>query len=94
MSNFKKVSKQEFDAFIASYPRQLERHLLRLTQPERLQFCDKSLGVWPEFVVADYATSGGNPADIWAQVPGNWQVRSDLLGGARDCMSETAHQTD
>lgn len=71
---FRKVSKEEFDAFIAAYPRPLIRHLCTIISPEPLQFCDATLGVWPEFVVAYYQTWGCDPNDIWAEVPGEWHI--------------------
>lgn len=73
-SPFKSVTQAEHDAFIAAYPRPLKRGLLTICTPEILQHNDFTLGKWPESVVASYSTYGGDPTDIWAPVPGNWEI--------------------
>lgn len=76
----KSVTKAEFDQFVADYPRPLKRHLATIFEPPILQLCDETLGVWPEFVVASYSTLGGDPNDIWAEVPCNWAIREEMAG--------------
>ena len=39
-----KVSKEQFDAFLANYPRPLQKHLTTICDPEMLGFYDFSLG--------------------------------------------------
>jgi hypothetical protein len=65
MQNLKPVSKEEFDAFLASYPRKLVRDVARMFDPELITFNDFSDGkAWPDSVVACY-TEGGNSARPW-----------------------------
>lgn len=70
----KEVSSAEFDAFIAAYPRPLERHVLGMFEPPLLQFGDATLvddpearGTWQFCVVACYITAydDENPAHGW-----------------------------
>ena len=70
----KSATKEEFDAFLAAYPRKLYSSVLTIVQPERMQFYDDTLGIWPEFVVASYWLWGADDNDIWAQVPGKWMI--------------------
>lgn len=74
---FRKVTEAEFKAWLEAYPRPLEAHLCTIMEPEPLQYCDRTLGVWPEFVVAYYLTWGCDPKDTWAKVPGEWHVLAD-----------------
>lgn len=49
----KKVSKEEFDKFLADYPNKLEQDTVGFVDPPQRQFNDFSDGkVWPESVVA------------------------------------------
>lgn len=52
-------SKEEFDAFIASYHRPLVHDVLRTVEPERIQYNDFTLGNWPDSVVALLILLGG-----------------------------------
>lgn len=77
--DWKHVTEDEFKAFIAAYPRPLQADLLRICDPSRMQYNDFSGGkVWPESVVADYATWGCDPNNIWSETPGEWRIRTDL----------------
>ena len=38
MSEFKQVTKEEFDDFVNSYPNPLERHLITICDPEMLGY--------------------------------------------------------
>lgn len=51
--NSKKVSKEEFDAFVASYPIPLHSNVAHMFEPPVLTLNDFSSGkVWPESAVA------------------------------------------
>lgn len=53
MSEWKKVTKEEFDAFLFGYPRKLERDYTSICEPPLLSFNDFDGGkVWPESMVA------------------------------------------
>ena len=43
MTNLKKVTKQEFDDFIESYPRMLEQNVVRICEPTISNFLDNSI---------------------------------------------------
>jgi hypothetical protein len=77
MTRRKEVTKHEFDAFLAAYPRGLEKDVLRICEPEQIQFNDFSLGDWPQSVVASYDAWGHTPDDIWGPEPGRWMVLID-----------------
>jgi hypothetical protein len=63
--SFKTVSKAEFDAFIAAYPRKLVRDVAAMYEPPLLTFNDFTLAPkWPQSVVAKiilHADSYPNP---------------------------------
>lgn len=44
MDKFKEVTHDDFEKFLAEYPRKLERHLTTICDPEMLGFYDFSLG--------------------------------------------------
>lgn len=43
---FKNVTKEEFDEFIASYPRQLERDVCGIYEPPIVSYNDLEIGWW------------------------------------------------
>jgi hypothetical protein len=49
---FKQVSKEEFQEFLAKYPRKLEHDCSGIPEPPVDTYNDFSLGVWPESIVA------------------------------------------
>lgn len=48
----KAVGKDEFDAFIAAYPRPLDINVSGISEPPTKSYNDFTLGNWPESVVA------------------------------------------
>jgi hypothetical protein len=69
-----KVTKEEFENFLKSYPRQLTRDVYRVSTPEQIQYNDFTLGVWPVSVVATHDAWGHTPGDMWGPEPGNWRI--------------------
>jgi hypothetical protein len=66
------VSKEEFDAFVAAYPRSLERDVARMYEPHLLTLNDFSGGkVWPDSVVAGATLYEVYPKD--GTEPYRWQ---------------------
>lgn len=54
------VQKEDFDKFIKNYPNELETDLVRICEPEQLQYNDFTGGlIWPESVVAGYEIDRG-----------------------------------
>jgi hypothetical protein len=78
MGGLRECTKEEHDAFIASYPRKLTRDLLTISQPEQLQHNDFTLGNWPASVVSSYETWGHTPGDIYGKDPGNWRILEEV----------------
>jgi hypothetical protein len=53
MSEWRSVTKEEFDAWIAAYPRKLTYNVTRTCEPENHNWNDFSLApAWPESMVA------------------------------------------
>lgn len=66
MQQLIEVTKEAFDAFVANYPRPLERDVVAFCEPARVQYNDFSLGDWPASVVAQFsAEHRGEPAGKW-----------------------------
>lgn len=73
--SFNKVTKEEFDAFVAAYPVKLERNVHRAYEPPALSLNDFTTGdVWPEsmraYVVLQTSLKGhplykGEPDDFY-----------------------------
>ncbi len=59
--NLRECTKEELLAFVASYPRPLERDVYGAHEPPLVTFNDFTLGKWPDSVVASF--SAGMPAD-------------------------------
>jgi hypothetical protein len=55
-------TKDEFDAFIAAYPRELRRKNIMVSDPPIVTFNDATLGGWPESMVASYLASHDTPS--------------------------------
>jgi len=52
-SRFKKVSKKEYEAFISSYPNELDRNVVLFCEPPMENYNDFTDGkIWPESMVA------------------------------------------
>lgn len=61
---FKDVTKQEFDEFIASYPRHLERDVCGICEPPAVSYNDWEIGWWSRSIVAStmlYSDDSKNP---------------------------------
>jgi hypothetical protein len=55
-ANWKRVTKNEFDAFVASFPRPLTRDVTGICEPPMLSYNDFSGDkIWPESMVARVA---------------------------------------
>jgi hypothetical protein len=48
----KPVTRDEFEQFVTTYPRVLERDVARMAEPPVVTYNDFSLGNWPESIVA------------------------------------------
>ena len=73
MSEWQKVSREEFDRFLKTYPRKLEAACVTVGTPESMTFNDYTLGNWPESVVASYFIDGGY--DQNQKGPWNWSIK-------------------
>ena len=62
---FKDVTKQEFDEFIASYPRRLERDVCGICEPPAVSYNDWEIGWWSRSVVANTMLYSDNPKDSY-----------------------------
>jgi hypothetical protein len=69
-----RVSKEEFERFLATYPRKLERDVARMCGPPLVSYNDFTLGNWPQSVVASHSF-----ADLACKMPAGWKVRKDLV---------------
>ena len=62
---FKDVTKQEFDEFIASYPRHLERDVCGICEPPAVSYNDWEIGWWSRSIVANTMLYSDNPKDSY-----------------------------
>lgn len=64
----REVSKAEFDAHLAAWPRELKRDVLGTFEPPLVTYNDFTYGTWPDSVVASYRLGyeTGDPPDGWA----------------------------
>lgn len=54
-SEYRKVSKAEFDSFLSNYPKPLEHNACHISDPPTCSYNDFSNGkIWPESIVAKY----------------------------------------
>lgn len=70
---FKNVTKQEFDEFIASYPRHLERDVCGIYEPPAVSYNDWEIGWWSRSIVASTMLYSDNPKD-WDYEPEDKRV--------------------
>ena len=55
------VSKEEFEAFLAAYPRPLERDVFGACEPPAVSYNDfERAPMWPDSIVASCNLGGGN----------------------------------
>jgi hypothetical protein len=66
----KPVTRGEFEQFVVSYPRQLERDVARFCEPPVVTYNDFSLGNWPASVVASHSFETRD-----SLVPSGWKVK-------------------
>ena len=62
---FKDVTEQEFDEFIASYPRHLERDVCGICEPPAVSYNDLEIGWWSRSIVASTMLYSDNPKDSY-----------------------------
>lgn len=62
---FKDVTKQEFDEFIASYPRHLERDVCGICNPPAISYNDWEIGWWSRSVVASTMLYSDDPKNSY-----------------------------
>nr|DAF50325.1 MAG TPA: hypothetical protein [Siphoviridae sp. ctBCr48] len=62
---FKDVTKQEFDEFIASYPRHLERDVCGICEPPAVSYNDWEIGWWSRSVVANTMLYSDDPKESY-----------------------------
>lgn len=62
---YKQVTKQEFDEFIASYPRHLERDVCGICDPPAVSYNDWEIGWWSRSVVASTMIYSDDPKDLY-----------------------------
>lgn len=61
----KQVTKQEFDEFIASYPRHLERDVCGICDPPAVSYNDWEIGWWSRSVVASTMMYSDDPKNLY-----------------------------
>lgn len=61
----KQVTKQEFDEFIASYPRHLERDVCNICEPPAVSYNDWEIGWWSRSVVANTMLYSDDPKNSY-----------------------------
>ena len=62
---FKDVTKQEFDEFIASYPRHLERDVCGIYEPPVVSYNDLEIGWWSRSIVASTMLYSDDPKNSY-----------------------------
>jgi hypothetical protein len=66
----KPVTRDEFEQFVTTYPRVLERDVARMAEPPVVTFSDFTLGNWPESIVARHTFEESN-----GRTPCSWYVK-------------------
>jgi hypothetical protein len=66
----KHVTQDEFEHFITTYPRVLDRNVAMMAEPPVVTFNDFTLGKWPASIVARHTFDGRE-----ARVPSGWAVK-------------------
>jgi hypothetical protein len=65
MPKFKSVTREEFEAFIAIYPRPLERNVTTVCEPPCVSYNDfVRAPYWPDSVVARYVADDAGPTSF------------------------------
>jgi hypothetical protein len=72
-------TKEEFDAFVATYSRRLDRDVYCVCEPPLITYNDFSFGDWPDSVVASYS-AGDHPGDeLYFGPPSNFKIAKDAV---------------
>jgi hypothetical protein len=66
----KAVTKEEFEQFITTYPRPLDRDVSFISEPPVVTYNDFSLGDWPASIVARHSFD-----DLMGIKPSGWEVK-------------------
>jgi hypothetical protein len=66
----KPVTKEQFEQFIQSYPRPLNRNVALMCEPPVVTYNDFSLGMWPASVVARHTFESPR-----SMVPSEWAIK-------------------
>lgn len=61
----KRVSKEEFEKFIKSYPRKLSMDVCAIAEPPLITYNDFTLGKFPDCIVARRWAVSDNPNDYF-----------------------------
>lgn len=75
MSDWRAVTKEDFDAWVSAYPRPLKYNVWRASEPELHGWHDVSRGPGPESLVAAVNGPSYPPNDAFH----NWRVRDAAL---------------
>ncbi len=72
----RRVTKEEFDAFIATYPRHLVRDVTGICEPPLMTFNDFTIAPkWPESVVAKVILCEDSyPAEDGSKIPNEYLI--------------------
>lgn len=69
-------TKQQFDDFLAAYPRPLKRDAYFVCDPPFISYNDFELGNWPDSIVASHSFD-----DMQGKTPSGWAVATELPNG-------------
>ena len=72
MTKRKAVSKEEFSAFLDSYPRPLSFDKSGISDPPFVTYNDFTLGKWPESIVASHSYS-----NMLGTIPSDWKIKEE-----------------
>ena len=77
MSNFKKVTKVQFDEFVKNYPNKLEWNVTRICEPAMGNHNDFSDGkVWPESMVTKVSLTNGEA--YYNNEPNTYYIKEEI----------------
>lgn len=79
MTKYRTVTPEEYDAFIASYPRALIVDCCGISEPPTLSHNDQTLGNWPDSAVAsckvdDYLATDNFRIDRFGRKETGWRI--------------------
>lgn len=77
MKSLKPCTKEEFDAFLAAYPRRVERDVYMAGEPPLVTYNDFSLApAWPQSVVASHLDGDPPGTATYYGPPSNYKIRN------------------